>query len=478
LRRVVNKLLQGEHIHVTTIGGSVTAGLHGIGDGHSWPDYLFNYLNDTFPGQVTSTNGAVPGTISSYMSACVNIHVPKETDIVLVEYSVNDPYNAGPLFANEYRRSYERLLRKLLVYPHEPAVILMHSYNWMAPPHGNFWTNLEREYNEFAWFYDLPALSLKACCYHEMRKGLDGFFVEEYRSLDVKRLAYKSFFFDKIHPDALTGSRAMAELAMHLIQRVLHDLKLHPLQPGTSSPSGDSSKGEGEGDSTHEEESSGGGGGAGVQPVIPDPMIPGNFQPLNDKCFIGRLFQGTIVTADGFEWLNDSRGRSPKFGYISKRPGSVLRMKINTMASAGLVTDSSQLAKKLKPAEARLSTKVLVQIVHLKSYEGMGIGVMQCESGCTCDRDNINGHHPDFRNSQLYLHEVYVTQSESCVISITVARTTDSGKFKVKIAGVIISEEPGEVKGPSTAVGAVEMVSTISMRKDGTTFDVRNKPKP
>eukprot|EP00955_Chlamydomonas_euryale_P110656 366012-Chlamydomonas_euryale.AAC.18 len=42
--------------------------------------------------QVTGHNGAVPGTISSYMSACVNIHVPRETDIVLVEYSVNDPY--------------------------------------------------------------------------------------------------------------------------------------------------------------------------------------------------------------------------------------------------------------------------------------------------------------------------------------------------------------------------------------------------
>lgn len=52
---------------MTTVGGSVTAGLHGVGDGHSWPEYLFNFINDTFPGQLESTNGAVPGTISSYM---------------------------------------------------------------------------------------------------------------------------------------------------------------------------------------------------------------------------------------------------------------------------------------------------------------------------------------------------------------------------------------------------------------------------
>lgn len=37
---------------MTAVGGSVTAGLHGNRDGHSWPEYLFNYLEDTYPGQV------------------------------------------------------------------------------------------------------------------------------------------------------------------------------------------------------------------------------------------------------------------------------------------------------------------------------------------------------------------------------------------------------------------------------------------
>ena len=32
------------------------------------------------------SNGAVAGTISSYMSVCHNIHIPKDVDIVFVEY--------------------------------------------------------------------------------------------------------------------------------------------------------------------------------------------------------------------------------------------------------------------------------------------------------------------------------------------------------------------------------------------------------
>ena len=57
LKAVIAKLQTGQTVRVVTIGGSVTAGLHGVGDGHSWPDYLFNYLNDTWPGQVLGTNG-------------------------------------------------------------------------------------------------------------------------------------------------------------------------------------------------------------------------------------------------------------------------------------------------------------------------------------------------------------------------------------------------------------------------------------
>ncbi len=52
-----------------------------------------------------------------YRSMCHNVHVPREADIVVVEYSLNDGSPPPPLYDNNVRRPFERLLRKLLSYP-------------------------------------------------------------------------------------------------------------------------------------------------------------------------------------------------------------------------------------------------------------------------------------------------------------------------------------------------------------------------
>ncbi len=52
--------------------GSITVG-HGTIDGHSWTQYLLNWMVDHFGGNVALVNGAVPGTPSAYMSVwCVS----------------------------------------------------------------------------------------------------------------------------------------------------------------------------------------------------------------------------------------------------------------------------------------------------------------------------------------------------------------------------------------------------------------------
>jgi len=439
LRAVLEKLAAGNHIHVTAVGGSVTAGLHGARDGHSWPEYLFNFLDDRYPGQVTGHNGAVPGTISSYMSACVNIHVPRETDIVLVEYSVNDPYMTKVLFDNEYRRAYERLLRKLLNYPNNPAVVLMHSYNWMAPPHGVFWNSIERELLEMSYYYDIPSLSLKAATYHQMQAGVEGFQVETPRHDDIDGLAGKSFYWDKIHPDSLTGLRAMGEIAMHLIESIQSEL---------SSGMGTSERAD-----------------AAPGNDVPTPMVPGNFEAISDRCFIGENFKNTIVKAKDFDWANDSNSRAEKWGYISTVKNAELHIQVNTLAN-------SASADKVNKKVADL---VMVQVAHVKSYETMAAATLKCISGCTCDESIIEGHLPKTKNTQLYLHVVYVSQAEECVLSITVPYVR-SDHYKVKIAGIIVSEETGEMVGADKTQENIEMVHTVTGRGGGE-FDVRNKQR-
>lgn len=121
------------------VGGSIAAGT-GAEDAPPWVDRLQTYLMDSYGRlagvNVTVNNGAVPGTTSAYMAACTNMHVPQEADIVIVEYSVNDDCEAMPILDNAVRRPYERLLRKLLLLPSRPAVVLLHAYAWLRPSLG------------------------------------------------------------------------------------------------------------------------------------------------------------------------------------------------------------------------------------------------------------------------------------------------------------------------------------------------------
>jgi DNA polymerase alpha subunit B len=43
---------------------------------------------------------------------------------------------------------------------------------------------------------------------------------------------------------------------------------------------------------------------------------------------------------------------------------------------------------------------VLVELAYLKSYESMGVALVRCEEGCTCEDTHMDGHHTE-RNSQV-----------------------------------------------------------------------------
>lgn len=62
---------------------------------------------------------------------------------------------------------------------------------------------------------------------------------------------------------------------------------------------------------------------------------------------------------------------------------------------------------------------------------------------------------------QLYLHEVLVSQHDECVIAVEVLSSSKAGQghHKVKIAGVMVSEESGE--GGIKNYGAIQMVAEV-----------------
>lgn len=57
-------------------------------------------------------------------------HIPLESDLVFIEYAINDASTWQHPMDHASRRSFERLLRKLLTYPNRPAIVLLNGFSW------------------------------------------------------------------------------------------------------------------------------------------------------------------------------------------------------------------------------------------------------------------------------------------------------------------------------------------------------------
>ena len=78
--------------------------------------------------QHTFLNKAIGGTTSGIFATCAEKLVPAETDLVVVEFTFNEPGDQPFIFP--HRRGFEQLLRKLARLPRAPAVIVLHHYAW------------------------------------------------------------------------------------------------------------------------------------------------------------------------------------------------------------------------------------------------------------------------------------------------------------------------------------------------------------
>jgi hypothetical protein len=126
----------------------------------------------------------------------------------------------------------------------------------------------------------------------------------------------------------------MAELVIYLLQRTTHSLLHNPLQLLDH---------------------------AAVAAHIPRPMVPHNHASLENQCFIGPEFKAkSVVNAKGWDWVNESKTARPKWGYVSKQPGSALLFRVNATASSGNTT-----------------APVLLQVGYLSSYQHMGKALLK-----------------------------------------------------------------------------------------------------
>ena len=95
-----------------------------------------------------------------------------------------------------------------------------------------------------------------------------------------------------------------------------------------------------------------------------------------------------------------------------------------------------------------------------------------CEGDCVCPNSTLDGHQTE-RNSLVHLFNFYTTQGKDCVVVVTVLAETLSGQHKVKLSGIMVSEESGQQDGIRNNL-AVEYVADISHRSKDGTYDVKN----
>lgn len=131
LRCFAQKLLAGSSVRLSVVGGSVSFGTTFTTSKSKslfhWK--VYQWLSAVFPAASHEHFlGAVAASGPSYMEHCLHWHV-LAPDLVLVEYAVNfDEFGM-----KEDAASFERMLRKLLRMPSQPAIIIVNTMELFPP---------------------------------------------------------------------------------------------------------------------------------------------------------------------------------------------------------------------------------------------------------------------------------------------------------------------------------------------------------
>ncbi|WVO16388.1 hypothetical protein L204_104063 [Cryptococcus depauperatus] len=149
-RLLLQKILRGEPITISAIGGSVTKGHH-VQESETWFHQFREWMNDYVGDvEIIEINGAIPASGSDYFSFCFPFHIPHTSDLIFVELGIND--EGIP----EHVENMENLLRGLLDLPRQPAVILVEA---LAFSNGGMGGGGGRMHLPVAQYYDVPVIN-------------------------------------------------------------------------------------------------------------------------------------------------------------------------------------------------------------------------------------------------------------------------------------------------------------------------------
>ncbi|PRW45267.1 hypothetical protein C2E21_6426 [Chlorella sorokiniana] len=451
LQRVAQKLLTGQPVKVFTLGGSVTSG--GGSSSSTKLGYVprfFEFLQHNFPHKEhVLENKAIAASTAFMYAACLQHHVPEDADLVTLEFSVNEKPDAP--YPSPERRAFEQLLRRLLRLPGRPAVLVLHHWGWWNAlgdgiDRGLFYSQPEGQLTAFSNYYDLPTLSLRSAAYHLMDAGLPKFqigrvglpqqhlFFEKGKvrvgpiPLATPETKNEYFYADATHPGN-SGHQVLAELMAGALMRAVWEVQVE----GGAVSDADRRQ-------------------PPVSQDLPRPMVPFSRDELPGVCAMQEEFKPIVKKAKGFEYLPerpDADGfMRQKWGWRGTKPGDWAELEVDTRASDGS-----------PPANT------YIWLSHLASYQGMGTALVECVSGCKCERSILDGTWG--REASLFtVMRFHVTRSPACRIRVTVLSQPGRKKqkgHKVTLAAIMVTHVP---LGEGATEGSLGLVQNIGLSHD------------
>ncbi|MBQ5317958.1 MAG: SGNH/GDSL hydrolase family protein [Oscillospiraceae bacterium] len=211
LAAAMKKAQNGEAVTVGVIGGSITQGSSATNQNNCYASRFHQWWTNKFPSaEINFVNAGIGGT-NSYLG----VHRADEQllahnpDVVIVEFSVNDTDKV----MNKY--SYDSLVRKILSYETNPAVMLL----FTTQENG---TSLQDVHREIGAAYDLPMISYREVVYPEVAAG----------TLDWKLISP-----DNIHPND-AGHDIIGQIVDRYLNEVYDKLDTITEEPATFTAEG------------------------------------------------------------------------------------------------------------------------------------------------------------------------------------------------------------------------------------------------
>ncbi|WWC91519.1 uncharacterized protein L201_006465 [Kwoniella dendrophila CBS 6074] len=211
IRKMLNKAREGQKLKIGVLGGSVSA-CHGVHPSADYPQgdpagpgcyttLLKQWFESKFPdADHEFMNGAIGGMDSSYYAFCGTHHIATDTDLIVLEFDVND--QADLL----YQAFFDQLLRALSEFKTQPAILILGAWSpQVAQDQG--YGDPQIVHAPISQYYDVPYLSMKRLMFNHYLRF-------------PKSTAEAFFQPDLVHPKA-RGHRILADLLISYLESEL-----------------------------------------------------------------------------------------------------------------------------------------------------------------------------------------------------------------------------------------------------------------